>query len=219
MRILFLLLLAAALLPAAERDFLTTDEADQVRLVQEPNERLKLYAGFAGERLALLEHLLSREEAGRSSLIHEALEDYTKIVETMDVVADDALVREVDVTLGIGAITDAEKDFLTRLEKIEESEPDDLSRYRFVLEMAIDTTRDSLEINQEDLAARQLGLTEEELEEQRELEEMMTPGMLEERREEEKEFEADNKEQERKIPTLLREGEKEQKEAEEKKNP
>ncbi len=216
MRTLLLLVLAAALLPAADRDFLTTDEADQVRLTQEPNARLALYANFATERMELLEHLLSRDEVGRSTLIHEAIEDYTKIVETIDVVADDAIVREVDVTEGITAVTSAEKDFLARLEKITENNPDDLGLYRFVLDMAIDTTRDSLDVNQEDLAARKMGLTEEELQEQKELDKMMTPRAVQERKQGAAEFEADNKEQERKIPTLLRKDEKEQKDQEKK---
>ena len=44
-----ILLLAAPL--AAERDFLTNNEIEQVRLAQEPNQRLALYIEFARQRL------------------------------------------------------------------------------------------------------------------------------------------------------------------------
>ena len=201
--------LALASLPLqADRDFLTTDEADQIRLTQEPNERLKLYAQFAQDRVDLLRSLMAKEQSGRTSLVHETLEDYTRIIETIDVVADDALIRGVDIAAGLAAVAEAEKGFLKELEAIEESDPPDARQYRFALDMAIDTTADSLELSLEDLGDRKAQTAERAKEKRKELESLMTPEMSKERQEATAEMKKEEAEHERKKPTLYRRDEK-----------
>lgn len=187
----------------AQRDFLTADEADQIRLVQEPNERLKLYLKFAEQRLELVKQLLAKDRPGRSALIHEALEQYAEIIDAIDTVADDALKRKLDISTGMAAVVEAEKKLLEMLRAIQASQPRDVAMYQFVLEQAIETTADSLELSMEDLEKRTEEVAAREERERKERESLMSAEELEARREAEKK----EAEQKRKAPTLYRKGE------------
>ena len=198
------LALLALPLAAQQRDFLTPDEADQLREVQEPNERLKLYSKWALLRLDQIEQMVASTKAGRATFIHNLLEDYGHIIEAMDTVADDALRRKLKIDIGITALTTAEKDMMARLEKIRDSKPKDFARYEFVLTDAIETTQDSLELNEADLPGRAAAIAAKDKKEQEERRATMTPAEAAERKAEEKK----DAKPTRKPPTLMRPGEK-----------
>jgi hypothetical protein len=150
--LLCFLALAATL--AAQSDFLTAGEIDRIREAQEPNARLELYAGFAKERIDLVKNLIAKGKPGRSILIHDALDAYSKILDAMDDVTDDALERRIDVNKGVAAMERVEMAALSELKRIQDGQPKDLDRYAFVLTQAIDTTSDSLDAAREDLGSR-----------------------------------------------------------------
>lgn len=206
MRFVAGILLCASALFAQERDFLTADEVDQIREAQDPNARLVLYVKFAQTRLGMLEQFVAKEKAGRSALIHDTLEDYSKIIDAIDTVADDALKRKVDMSKGLALVAPAEKEMLARLKKIEDSQPKDLARYQFVLKNAIDTTQDSADLSSEDLTTRATEVTARDTKEKQEIESMKATSK-EEAKDKKVAEEKKAAEPQRKAPTLRRKGE------------
>lgn len=200
--LLFLCLTGAPLL--ADRDFLTADESDQIREAQDPNARVKLYLFFARQRLDLVEQALAKEKPGRSVFVHDTLDDYSKIIEAIDTVADDALKRKIAIGLGMTDVVAGEKLLLEQLQKLEAKQPSDLARYQFSLSQAIETTKDSLDLSQGDLGARQTEIEAKVKSEKAERQAMMAPKEKEERQAAAKKAEGPTQ---RKAPTLRRKGE------------
>lgn len=202
-------LLAALPLAAQSRDFLTGDEIDQIREAQEPNARLTLYAKFAKVRIDMVKSFLGKEKAGRSLMIHDALEDYAKIIDAIDDVADQALVKQADLKAGLSAVERMEQDALPVLRRFRDSNPKDVAAYEFALKTAIDTTQDSLDLAQEDMGKRARNAEAREEREKRAVQEARTPA---EKAEKQKAADKSAAEQEkqRRAPTLMRPGEKKQ---------
>jgi len=209
--LLCLFMLAAPL--AAQRDFLNADEIDQIKEAQEPNLRLKLYADFARARLDLVNNMLGKDKAGRSILIHDALEDYGKILDAIDTVADAAAAKKTDIKLGLTAVANMYKAMLPELEKIRDAKPKDMERYEFALTQAIDTTQDSLALSQEDLGKRGTDVEAREQKQKKAIEADMAPvgGTKDADKKKSDAAAADpDAKPKRKPPTLLKPGEKKQ---------
>lgn len=187
----------------SKHDFLTADEANQVRNMQDPSERLTLYLHFAKQRLDQVSQLLAKDKAGRSALIHDLLEDYTKIIDAMSTVSDDAVRHHWDITKGNASVAHEIPAMLEQLQKIQDAGPKDIARYDFALKEAIDATADTQDASHETAQDRTADIAAQEKAKKAEQRANMTP---EERAAAQK---ADDKkaEEKKKAPTLLRPGE------------
>ena len=204
-------LLACFLVPAfpalaQERDFLSADEIDQVREAQDPSLRIRLYLQFAKERIGLVEKLVSESKPGRSLLIHDTLEDYEKIIEAIDTVADDSLKRHLPIQEGVVAAAAAEKKMLASLKKVGDMPLKDKPRYEFALGQAVDATEDSIDLSSEDVGKRSTEVAAQQAHEAKQREEGLSDGELAAKKKDEKTDDA----KKRKAPSLLKAGEKAQ---------
>jgi hypothetical protein len=203
-------LLACLCLPAtAQRDFLTPDEVEQLRLVQEPGPRLQLHLKFARQRVDMLEQLFAKRQTGRSGLIHDTLEQVTQIIEAIDMNIDDAIRRQKPLE-NLDALVSSQKELLAKLEALAGKEEPDRARYEFALDTALETLRDSIEMNEQDLKDRTLSVQDKEKALREERDELLAPGRKEELEKERKRIEAEKEgvAPGKKKPTLLKPGEK-----------
>lgn len=207
--VLPMLVMAMALTAPAQSDFFTADEADQIRLAQEPNMRIGLYLKFARQRADLLENLFAQNKTGRSSTIHTQLEQLTELMETLDVVIDDALKHQKELT-ALPDVAKTARALQSKLEKFRDANPTDLARYKFALDTAIDTLSDSAELAEEDLRDRIRGVEAKEVERRKQHDALATPPSVEEARKAAEKATEQKKAEEgkaKKRPSLLRKGE------------
>jgi hypothetical protein len=190
-------------------DFLTDHETDLIRVAQEPNARIIQYLEFARLRLELVKQKLAggRERTNSSIDVHRNLEQFGSIMDAVDLVIDDAVVRGVDVTKGIEILSKLGSVFLADLAKITENPSEDHWRYKFVLENAVEITEDTIELAQGDLSERKRTLdTADETAAEKRLE-TMAPARREEVTEIKQEEQRKDEERQKKRPTLRKPGE------------
>ena len=100
------------------RDFLTDYEVDVLRERQEFKDRIEAYTKFAALRLELLDQSMDEDEAGRGAKVHRTLQEYGSIIQAIDDVIDDALLRNRKMDGALADLLAAERGFATRLAAI-----------------------------------------------------------------------------------------------------
>jgi len=150
--ILFALALLAGLLaaPAASaqgRDFLTTLEADRIRDAETSSERIKLFVGFAADRIRKFQYEQARPnpDRRRDARLKSLLDQYAGCMDDAAELVDLGLEKSQDVRAGVKELQTKGKEFQEFLEKLLAG-PQEVSAYRDNLEDAILSTKDALKV-------------------------------------------------------------------------
>ncbi len=153
MRFLLVCLGAALLLapPIAAQnrpghDPLNPAEVDQLRdTAVEPNQRLKLYVGFARARMTSIDQLLADPKAkDRAGQLHDLLQDFATL---SDEIADNVEMYNTqhwDIRKSLKLVIEGDSEFQLKLRRLSQQSEDpklaaDADQYKFVLRDAIES--------------------------------------------------------------------------------
>jgi len=141
---LLLMLISSA--AAQKRDPLNEKEIDEMRETADaPNKRLELMVKFARARLKAIEELQTNGKSAKNRplQLHDLLEDFTSL---LDEIADNLDMygsRKVDMRKGLTLLIEANSEWKLRLRRLkEQSPPEELEQYSFVLTNATEAVDD-----------------------------------------------------------------------------
>jgi uncharacterized protein YukE len=148
------------------RDPLNEIETDQLREVaQEPYKRLKLYIKFATERLETVQQIQQEKDPrGRGQRIHDALEDFRRIIDELDDNVDDFVQKQSDLRKALTDTVTAETGFSDKLKSIKDraedpKSADEYKQYSFALQDAIESVNLSLDDAKKTLEEQNTAMT------------------------------------------------------------
>jgi hypothetical protein len=137
------------------RDPLTEQEVDQMRETADfPNKRLELMIGFARARMKRIEELrtASKIPPDRPTKIHDLLQDFLALLDEVDDNIDMYGAHKTDMRKGLKLLIEADSEWQLQLRQLkEQSPPEELQQYSFVLTNAKDSVSDSGKGAREDL--------------------------------------------------------------------
>lgn len=136
----------ASAAPQGRRDYLTSDEADKVRDIQDPGPRIKLYLSFAEDRLKKFDYEQGRTapETDRGAILNGLLNGYDGCVEDAADEIDEAKDRQMNIHPELKLLESKGKDFLAELQKIDKAKGPNYEDYSDTLQDAIDDTKDAI---------------------------------------------------------------------------
>ncbi|HME31539.1 MAG TPA: hypothetical protein VKG65_02185 [Terriglobales bacterium] len=145
-----LVVLTASVVPysAAQRhDPLNAKEIDEMREAADyPDKRLELMTGFARARIASIEQLRADPKSAkdRPKQIHDLLQDFTALLDEIDDNIDMYGAHKTDMRKGLKLVIEADSEWHLQLRKLkEQSPPEELDQYSFVLTNAAEAVQDT----------------------------------------------------------------------------
>jgi hypothetical protein len=137
---------ARARVPQEKKDYLTETEADKIRDANNPSDRIKLYVGFADDRLKKFQYELTRTvaERRRAEVLNVLMNAYSGCVDDAADQIADAKEKQMDIHASLKLLESKGKEFLEILQKLEQGNGPDFDSYKDNLEDAIQATKDAV---------------------------------------------------------------------------
>jgi hypothetical protein len=140
---------------AKNRDPLTEQEVDQMRETADfPDKRLELMVRFARARMKSIEELGAAKKIppDRPAKIHDLLQDFLSLLDEIDDNIDMYGGHKTDMRKGLKLVIEADSEWQLQLRQLkEQSPPEELQQYSFVLTNAKDAVSDSAQSTRETL--------------------------------------------------------------------
>jgi hypothetical protein len=137
------------------RDPLTEQEVDQMRETADfPNKRLELMIGFGRGRMKSIEDLRAAPKIppDRPAKIHDLLQDFLALLDEIDDNIDMYGAHKTDMRKGLKLLIEADSEWQLQLRQLkEQSPPEELQQYSFVLTNSKDAVSDSAQNTRETL--------------------------------------------------------------------
>jgi hypothetical protein len=145
---IFLGLQFAALLPAwaqrADKDYLSTIEADKIRDAETPNGRVYLFLTFAEDRLKKFQYELEHPSSNKhTELLNYMLNSYVGCIDDAADIIQVGLEKQENIRAGIDLMATRTKEFLPILQKYQAEGPE-LELYKETLDDAVEGTQDAM---------------------------------------------------------------------------
>lgn len=139
------ILAGSVCLPAsAQKDYLSSLEADKVRDAEGTNERIKLFLSFAEDRLKKFQYELQHPSSNRHpEMLNALMNAYVGCVDDAADLVQLGIQKQENIRQGIDLMASRSKEFLEILNKIS-SEGTDIDVYKDNLDDAIQGTRDAM---------------------------------------------------------------------------
>ena len=141
-----MLLVSAASAAAQKRDPLNPKEIDEMRESADwPDKRLEVMVRFARARMSSIEQLEANGKSAkdRPMQIHDLLEDFTALVDELEDNVEMYGTHKADMRKGLTLLIEAQSEWQLKLRRLkEQSPPEELDRYSFVLTNATEAVGD-----------------------------------------------------------------------------
>jgi len=134
---------------AQKRDPLNEKEVDEMReSADSPNKRLEVMVKFTRARMTQIEQLEAngRTAKDRPMQIHDLLEDVTALLDEMEDNLDMYASHKADMRKGLTLLIEADSEWQIKLRRLkEQSPPEELDQYSFVLTNTDEALKDVAE--------------------------------------------------------------------------